>query len=86
MSVNNYRHLAVQVVKTLAVTNTVFGFVGLCYTSFVNPVASQGAGSNGIPRSRSRVDEDLNLVIHNTVLTGKSRSNFGAAYYSKKDV
>ena len=86
MSVNNYRHLAVQVVKTLAVTTTFFGIVGLCYTSFVSPVASQGAGSSGIPHSRSRVDEDLNLVINNTVLTGESRSNFGAACYSKKDV
>jgi len=78
---HEYRHLAVQVVKTLAVSTIVFMVVAVCYT-----VASQEYRSYGIPRSRSRVDEDLNLVIHNTVLTGKSRSNFGVACYSKKYV
>ena len=49
MSGNNYRHLAVQVVKTLAVTTTVFRVVAVCYTSFVSAVAFQEAVSNGIP-------------------------------------
>ena len=85
-SLHDYRHLAFQVVKTMAVTSTVFMVVALCYTSFVSPVASQEYGSYGIPRFRCRVDEDLGLVIHNAVLTGKSQSNFGAACYSKNDV
>ena len=47
-SLHIYRHLAVQVVKTLAVTSTVFMVVVLCYTSFVSPVASQEYESYGV--------------------------------------
>jgi hypothetical protein len=48
VSGNNYKHLAVYIVKTLAETTTVFRVVALCYTGFVIPVASQEAGSSGI--------------------------------------